>query len=139
MRQRARKAWQIFLWTSIYVATASFAGPALATTAPGSIRTVHVILTGNAIAIPKAPVSRYARGTEVAFILANKATRTVSVQLKLTSRTGPPGATSAPAVLGNISAGATKKVQIAFMYRSTFTLELLIAGKMRASHQIVVF
>jgi len=132
--------WRTLATASICFFAACLAvTPALATTAPGSIRNVHVILTANAIAIPKAPVSRYPRGTEVAFILANRGTRTVSVQLKLTSKTHVSSGVSAPAILGKISPGATKKLQVAFVYRSTFALELVIAGKVRASHPIIVF
>ena len=117
------------------------------TTAPAPSTAVPVNLNAASIKITRGYISKqgkalYPRGALVDFILKNNTKHNVSVRLRLTSKINFNGAntiaTYTPAGKP-IRPGKLRHFKIDFFFRSSFMLEEVVGGKVKASYPIVIF
>jgi hypothetical protein len=117
------------------------AGGAGATTAPGVLYRVPVLLTGAKIVIAKDPYStangltRYPRGAVIEFDVRNRA----GVPIRLRLLTGKSHVSGTTGPTRPIAPGALHRLKESFYLRGRFELQALSGGKVRARRPIVIF
>jgi hypothetical protein len=122
------------------------AAAARRTTIPGVVQPVFVTLTNTSIKIPDDKFStnghtQYPRGAIIDFVLSNHGTKAVSVKLKapILHFVGAAKFSNVASAGAPIAPGHRRHFRLSFFFRGSFTLEMLLGGKVRASHPIIVF
>lgn len=157
--QRARKTFQppssraARLWVAASVVTVLCVGveamPALGaqrTTAPQQPTAVTVSLTNSSIKIQadkftKHGIYYYPRGAIIDFVLKNNGKQPVSVRIKLNSKLHFFGASHiATFTLAGkpIRPGHVRHFEVFFFFRSSFAMQMLTGGRVRASSPIII-
>jgi hypothetical protein len=110
------------------------------------VQPVDVTLTNTSITIPKDKyvvngMTRYPRGSIIDFLLRNKGTHAESVLLKapVLHFVGAAKFSNIASAGAPIAPGGSRHFRISFFFRGTFAIEMLVAGKVRASHVVTVF
>ena len=131
------------------VTCAVFAGSASATTAPGVLNHVRILLSNSAIKIPRdqfttaAGLTRYPRGAVIEFTLVNEGSSPISVRIEALGKQkyvvggkvlSPSASAGAP-----IAPGATRHWKLGFYIRGDYEMDSLIHGKVAVKKPIVVF
>lgn len=120
------------------------AGTAAATTAPGVLNHVRVIITDNKILIPKDQfrkadgITRYPRGALIEFVFTNKGSKPTSIILSVESKVNFTGIQKS-ATIRSIKPGQVRHFEVNFFFRGTFDLKSIIGGKVASVHPIVIF
>lgn len=141
---------RVVLGIAIAGCCAVFAATASATTAPGVLNHIRVVLTDSAIQIPRdqfdkkgSDVTRYPRGAEIEFTLVNKGSKPISVRIKALGKTKY--TINSKTLAGSASAGkpiapgATRHWTLGFYIRGDYEMDSLIHGKVAVKKPIVVF
>jgi hypothetical protein len=116
-----------------------------ATTTPGALHHVPVIITDNRISIPKDQfvtadgITRYPRGALIEFVFTNKGSKPTSVILTVDSKVNFAGLQRTASIGPPIKPGQVRHFQVNFFFRGTFDLESLVGGKVAVRHPIIIF
>jgi hypothetical protein len=122
------------------------ASAAQRTTQPGVVQPVFVTLTNTSIKIPDDKFStngqtQYPRGAIIDFVLRNHGTKAASVVLKAPKLkfVGASAFSNVASAGAPIPPGHQRHFRLSLFFRGSFSLEMLVGGKVRASHHITVF
>jgi len=121
------------------------AATAPATTAPGVLNHVKVIITDTAILIPKDQfvqkdgITRYPRGALIEFVFTNKGSKPISIQLAVQSKVKFNGLVKAASIGPPIKPGQVRHFQVNFFFRGDFALKSVIGGKVAVVRPIIIF
>jgi hypothetical protein len=128
------------------LAAAATAG---ATTGPGVLAKVPVVLSPTKIAIPKdqfvlksqPDVARYPRGATISFGITNHGKKPAVLVLRLTSKLNFVGASQLKKLASTkpIAPGKTTHMRAQFFFRATFEFQEIVGGKIVARHAMVIF
>ena len=134
---------------ALAVSCAVFAASAAATTAPGVLNHVRILLSNSEIKIPRdqftspGGLTRYPRGAVIEFTLVNEGSAPISVQIHALGKAkyvvggkvlSPVASAGKP-----IAPGATRHWKLGFYIRGNYEMDSLIHGKVAAKKPIVVF
>jgi hypothetical protein len=143
-RRRRVATWALVCALGL-LCVVSTAGSASATTAPGVLNHVRVILTDNQIIIPKDQfrkadgITRYPRGALIEFVFTNKGSKPTSILLTVVSNVNFAGLQRVASIGPPIKPGQVRHFQVNFFFRGTFDLKSIIGGKVAVVHPIVIF
>jgi hypothetical protein len=131
---------------AVALAAAATAG---ATTGPGAVAKVPVVLTATKVVIPKdkfvlpsqPEVARFPRGAEINFGIKNTGGKPAVLVLRLTSKLHFVGASGLKKLAATppIAPGKTKHMRAQFFFRASFEFQELVGGKVVARHKMVIF
>jgi hypothetical protein len=124
---------------------AATAVTARATTAPGVLNHVRVIITNNKIIVPKDQfvkadgITRYPRGAVIEFVFTNKGSKPASIILTVDSKVNFPGLQKVAKIGPPIKPGQVRHFAVNFFFRGNFDLKSIIRGKVAVVHPIIIF
>jgi hypothetical protein len=134
---------------ALAVSCAVFASSAAATTAPGVLNHVRILLSNSAIKIPRDQFTtaggqtRYPRGAVIEFTLVNEGSTPISVRIEALAKVkyvvgkkvlSPTASAGKP-----IAPGATRHWKLGFYIRGDYEMDSLIHGKVAVRKSIIVF
>jgi hypothetical protein len=134
----------ICLTVAVAAATAG-----MRTTAPGVTAHVPIVLMSASIEIPKDQfaqkahpnLARFPRGATIIFNIQNKGGRAATLVLRLTSKISFYGASKLKKEIrtGIVAPGKTAHLTGTFVFRGLFLFELVVDGKIVATHPMAIF